>query len=94
MIDPIFRTETNRGLQPPPQMAARRIRNVQAMMTVTEGILSSASLPVRHSKLIPYPSVTISVPKEIQRSISIISATLDKFAPVERHQLVPIVAVV
>jgi len=45
MIDPIFRTETNRGLQPQPQMAARRIRNVQAMMTVTEGILSSASLP-------------------------------------------------
>jgi hypothetical protein len=49
---------------------------------------------VRHSKLIPYPSVTISVPKEIQQSISIISATLDKFAPVQRHQLVPIVAVV
>ena len=40
MIDPIFRTETNRGLQP--QMAARRIRNVPATMTVTEGILSSS----------------------------------------------------
>ena len=51
MIDPIFRTETNRGQ---PQMAARRIRNVQAtMMTVTEGILSSASLPSETFKAHP-----------------------------------------